>query len=90
MTTQLAFMDLAAKACPRRVEATFFALLMSVYNVAMRSSEWTGAHLYDLVGYTSLVLISTLFTAAAWLLVPLVPIDAIRTAAREAETAPPA
>ncbi len=90
MTTQLAFMDLAAKVCPRRVEATFFALLMSVYNVAMRSSEWTGAHLYDLVGYTPLVLISTLFTAAAWLLVPLVPIDAIQTAAREAETAPPA
>lgn len=88
MTTQLAFMDLAAKACPRHVEATFFALLMSVYNVAMRSSEWTGAHLYDLVGYTSLVLISTLFTAAVWLLVPLVPIDAIQTAAREAETAP--
>jgi Na+/melibiose symporter-like transporter len=90
MTTQLAFMDLAAKVCPRRVEATFFALLMSVYNVAMRSSEWTGAHLYDLVGYAPLVLISTLFTAAAWLLVPLVPIDAIQTAAREAETAPPA
>jgi predicted MFS family arabinose efflux permease len=90
MTTQLAFMDLAAKACPRHVEATFFALLMSVYNVAMRSSEWTGAHLYDLVGYTPLVLISTAFTAAAWLLVPLVPIDAIQTAAREAETAPPA
>lgn len=90
MTTQLAFMDLAAKVCPRRVEATFFALLMSVYNVAMRSSEWTGAHLYDLVGYTPLVLISTLFTAAAWLLVPLVPIDAIQAAAREAETAPAA
>jgi MFS family permease len=90
MTTQLAFLDLAAKACPRRAEATFFALLMSVYNVAMRSSEWTGAHLYDLVGYTQLVLISTVFTAAAWLLVPLVPIDAIQTAAREAETAPPA
>lgn len=89
MTTQLAFMDLAAKACPRRAEASFFALLMSVYNVAMRSSEWTGAHLYDLVGYTRLVLISTVFTAAAWLLVPLVPIDAIQTAAREAETAPP-
>jgi Na+/melibiose symporter-like transporter len=90
MTTQLAFMDLAAKVCPRHVEATFFALLMSVYNVAMRSSEWTGAHLYDLVGYTPLVLISTLFTAAAWLLVPLVPIDAIQTRAREAETAPSA
>jgi MFS family permease len=90
IATQLAFLDLAAKACPRRAEATFFALLMSVYNLGTRSSEWTGAHLYDLLGYTPLVLISTAFTAAAWLLVPLVPIDAIQAAARRAETVPPA
>jgi Na+/melibiose symporter-like transporter len=90
IATQLAFLDLAAKACPRRAEATFFALLMSVYNLGTRSSEWTGAHLYDLLGYAPLVLISTAFTAAAWLLVPLVPIDAIQAAARRAETVPPA
>ena len=83
MTTQLAFLDLAAKACPRRAEATFFALLMSVYNLGMRSAEWTGANLYDWLGYAPLVLISTAFTAAAWLLVPLVPIDAIQAAAQE-------
>lgn len=83
MTTQLAFMDLAAKACPRRAEATFFALLMSVHNLGMRSGEWTGANLYDWLGYAPLVLISTAFTAAAWLLVPLVPIDAIQAAAQE-------
>jgi predicted MFS family arabinose efflux permease len=82
MTTQLAFMDLAAKACPPHAEATFFALLMSVSNVGMRSGEWTGANLYDWLGYTPLVLISTAFTAAAWLLVPLVPIDAIQAAAQ--------
>ena len=92
MTTQLALLDLAAKACPAHAEATFFALLMSVYNLGMRSAEWTGANLYDWVGYTPLVLISTAFTAAAWLLVPLVPIDAIQAAARatETEAAPPA
>lgn len=78
MTTQLAF-----KACPRRAEATFFALLMSVHNLGMRSGEWTGANLYDWLGYAPLVLISTAFTAAAWLLVPLVPIDAIQAAAQE-------
>jgi len=83
MTTQLAFLDLAAKACPPRAEATFFALLMSVYNLGMRSAEWTGANLYDWLGYAPLVLISTAFTAAAWLLVPLVPIDAIQAAAQE-------
>jgi len=88
MTTQLAFLDLAAKACPRRIEATFFALLMSIYNFGMRSGEWTGANLYDWLGYTPLVLISTAATAAAWLLVPLVPIDAIQAAARQPETEP--
>ena len=92
MTTQLAFLDLAAKACPVRAEATFFALLMSINNLGMRSSEWTGANLYDWLGYTPLVLISTAFTAAAWLLVPLVPIDAIQAAAAapQTEAAPPA
>ena len=83
MTTQLAFLDLAAKACPRHAEATFFALLMSIYNLGTRSSEWVGANLYDRVGYTPLVLISTVFTAAAWILVPVVPIDDIEAAARE-------
>jgi predicted MFS family arabinose efflux permease len=83
MTTQLAFMDLAAKACPHHAEATFFALLMSVYNLGMRSGEWTGANLYDWLGYAPLVLISAAFTAAAWLLVPLVPIAAIQAAAQE-------
>jgi len=92
MIPWLAFLDLAAKACPARTEATFFALLMSINNLGTRSAEWTGANLYDWVGYTRLVLISTAFTAAAWLLVPLVPIDAIEAAARAAETeaAPPA
>jgi predicted MFS family arabinose efflux permease len=86
MATQLAFLDLAAKACPPRAEATFFALLMSVHNLGMRSAEWTGANLYDWLGYTPLVLISTGFTAAAWLLVPLVPIDAIQAAAQESRS----
>jgi MFS family permease len=86
MIPWLAFLDLAAKACPARTEATFFALLMSINNLATRSAEWTGANLYDWVGYTRLVLISTAFTAAAWLLVPRVPIDAIEAAARTAET----
>jgi len=88
MTTQLAFLDLAAKACPARAEATFFALLMSIYNLGTSSSEWTGANLYDWLGYTPLVLISTAFTAAAWLLVPLVPIDAIQAAAAAPQTEP--
>ena len=60
-----------------------FLDLLTRYNLGTRSSEWTGANLYDRVGYTPLVLISTAFTAAAWILVPLVPIDAIEASARE-------
>jgi len=83
MITQLALLDLAAKSCPKRVEATFFALLMSVYNGGSQLSQNVGARLYDNLGYTPLVLISTAFTAAAWLLVPLVRIDRIEARARE-------
>jgi MFS family permease len=89
MITQLAMLDLAAKACPPRVEATFFALLMSVFNVGTQLSQNVGAHLYTLMGagaaaYTWLVLISTLTTAAIWMLVPLVHVESIEARAAEA------
>lgn len=85
MLTQLAFLDLAAKSCPRRVEATFFALLMSVYNGGTQISQNIGGRLYDSFGFTPLVLISAAFTGAAWLLVPLVKIDRIEAKAKQAE-----
>ncbi len=89
MITQLALLDLAAKSCPRRVEATFFALLMSVYNGGAQGSQVVGGHLYDWLGYAPLVLISAGFTALAWFLVPLVKIDRIDARAREAADATP-
>lgn len=89
MIVQLAFLDLAAKSCPRRVEATFFALLMSVYNGGGQISQNVGGRLYDSYGYTPLVLISTAFTAAAWLLVPLVRIDRIEAKAKQARVPAP-
>jgi len=84
MITQLAFLDLAAKSCPRRVEATFFALLMSVFNGGTQASQVVGGHLYDWLGYLPLVLISSAFTGLGWLLVPLVKIDRIEARARDA------
>jgi hypothetical protein len=81
MITQLALLDLAAKSCPRHIEATFFALLMSVYNGGTQLSQNVGARLYDSLGYTPLVLISAVFTALAWVLVPLVRIDRIEARA---------
>ena len=77
--------DLAAKSCPRHVEATFFALLASVYNVGTQASQNVGGRLYDHLGYLPLVLISTGMTAATWLLVPLVKIDRIEARAKHAE-----
>ena len=93
MITQLALLDLAAKACPRRVEATFFALLMSVFNLGAQLSQNMGAHLYTVLGegaqaYQRLVLISALATAAVWLLVPLVHVERIEARAVEAGRAP--
>jgi len=82
MITQLAFLDLAAKACPRRVEGTFFALLMSVYNGGTQGSQVAGGYLYDWLGYTPLVLIAAAMTALAWVLVPFVHIDRIEARTR--------
>jgi len=87
MLSLLAFLDLAAKACPSRVEATFFALLMSINNLGAQASQNVGAHLYTVLGqgpaaYTQLVLIAAGATAAVWLLVPLVPIETIVQADR--------
>lgn len=80
MLTTLAFLDLAARACPKRAEATFFALLMSIFNLGTLASQNVGAHVYTALGegsfaYTWLVIISVFTTAAIWLLVPLVHIE---------------
>jgi MFS family permease len=88
MITQLAILDLAAKACPKHAEGTFFALLMSIYNLGTQGSQVTGGYLYDYIGYTPLILISAAMTAAAWLLVPLVNIPAIERRARAAGPPP--
>jgi len=86
MLIQLTFLELAAKACPKQAEATFFALLMSVYNGAVQLSQITGGWLYDQVGFTWLIFISAAFTALCWLLVPLLKLEALERG-RRGETA---
>jgi len=85
MITLLAFLDLAAKSCPRHIEATFFAFMMSVHNAGQQASENVGGWLYDHFGYTPLVLISAAATAVAWFLVPLVRIEQIEAKAKQAQ-----
>ncbi len=90
MFIQLTFLDLAAKACPKQAEATFFALMMSVYNGGVQLSQIAGGWLYDQVGFTSLVLISAAFTAAAWLLLPFLKVEEIETRAKAQALVTPA
>lgn len=87
MITTLAFLDLAARACPKHAEATFFALLMSIFNLGTLASQNVGAHLYTELGegtfaYIWLVVISSFATAAIWLLVPMIHIERIEARAR--------
>jgi MFS family permease len=75
MFIQLTFLDLAARACPKQAEATFFALLMSIYNGAVQFSQVIGGWLYGQLGLTRLIFISAAFTALCWLLVPLLRLE---------------
>src|SRR5262245_6414997 len=83
MFIQLTFLDLAARACPKQVEATFFALLMSVYNGAVQLSQITGGWLYDRLGFTRLIFISAAFTALCWLLVPFLKLEQLEAGHKE-------
>src|SRR4029453_1558112 len=86
MIINLAFLDLAARSCPPRVEATFFAALMSVYNLGVQLAENVGARLYDAVGYDRRVWIAAAMTAVTWLLMPLVKFDRLDAKGREDAT----
>src|SRR6266404_1322820 len=88
MLTQLAFLDLAAKACPKHAEGTFFALLMSVYNLGVQGSQVFGGYLYEWTNYSTLVWISAAMTAAAYFLLPLLDIPEIERRARAAGPPP--
>ncbi len=87
MIATLSFLDLAAKACPKQAEGTFFALLMSIYNGGMQGSQIVGGWLYDSLGYTRLILISAAFSALCWLLVPLVRVEEIEARAAASDMA---
>lgn len=43
----LGLLTVAAKACPKHVEASAFALLMSVYNLGVRFGDYTGSYIYE-------------------------------------------
>jgi predicted MFS family arabinose efflux permease len=78
MSGSLAQLDLAARACPVAAAGSIFALLMSVSNLAMASSELVGGKLYVTLGqrwgsdaaFDALVGIGAATTCACWLVAP--------------------
>jgi len=78
MTGMLIQLDLAARVVPIALAATLFALIMAVTNFAASISEAFGGYLYEVLqadfgeplAYRAVVLLSMLFAASCWLLVP--------------------
>jgi MFS family permease len=75
MTGMLIQFDVAARLVPVEVAATLFALIMALTNLASSVSEGFGGWLYERLGagadaFDGVALLSGLFAAAAWLLVP--------------------
>jgi Na+/melibiose symporter-like transporter len=72
-------LDLAARVCRPKTAGTTFALLMSLTNLSVLLSQGLGGSLYEALaqqwGYAAafriLVTVGALFTAACWLLMPL-------------------
>lgn len=72
----LTVLNLAAQACPKRVEALAFASIMSVYNFSAQGSSIFGSWLYEHTFNKSLaplIIVSAVFTALCFLLIPRLP-----------------
>jgi predicted MFS family arabinose efflux permease len=76
VTFRLAWMDLAARACPRGAEATAFAAFMAVFNIAAAASNGIGGALYERLAaghgaYAAMVILSLAGTACTFACWPL-------------------
>jgi len=87
--TFLVMLNAAAIACPRYSEGTVFATLTAFWNIGLVGSSALGGYLFEIIGLQPLIIVSALFTAAAWFL--LRPIRfADETPREEASAATPA
>lgn len=68
--TFLVMLNAAALACPKNSEGTTFATLTAFWNIGLMGSDALGGFLFDKIGLEPLIVVSALFTAAAWLLMP--------------------
>lgn len=76
MIAMLGVLEIAARACPVGVEGSTYALLMSVYILAKQPGPIFGGYLYGWgVPVSTLVIVSAVFTALCWFLVPLLELN---------------
>jgi predicted MFS family arabinose efflux permease len=73
---RLAWMDLAARACPKGAEATAFAAFMAVFNIAAAASNGIGGAFYEKLSashgaYAAMVVLSGVGTACTFACWPL-------------------
>ncbi len=73
---RLAWMDLAARACPKGAEATAFAAFMAVFNIAAAASNGLGGAFYEKLNashgaYAAMVILSGVGTACTFACWPL-------------------
>lgn len=68
--TFLVMLNAAALASPKYSEGTTFATLTAFWNIGLIGSDAVGGFLFDKIGLQPLIIVSTIFTAAAWFILP--------------------
>ncbi|MBI2023436.1 MFS transporter [Candidatus Giovannonibacteria bacterium] len=71
----LAMLNMAAVICPKNSEGTTFAALTSFWNIGAMSSAALGGWLFDQIGLQPLIIVSAVFTALTWLIVPYLKLE---------------
>ncbi len=68
--TFLVMLNAAAIACPKYAEGTTFAALTSFWNIGLIGSSALGGFLFGKIGLQPLIVVSAVFTAVTWLILP--------------------
>lgn len=71
----LTLLNLSAILCPKYSEGTTFAALMSFWNIGQMGSEAFGGWLFGQIGLQPLILVSAVFAALTWCIVPYLNLE---------------
>ncbi|MCL1471050.1 MFS transporter [Argonema antarcticum] len=76
MIAVLGVLEISARACPKGVEGTTYALLVSISNFAFAVGAILGGWLYDRgIAFSILVIVSAMFTSLCWFLIPIFKLE---------------